>query len=98
MSSFNTHLDPLGAAAAADSNRQIVPEKADGDPGARAAGVEPCHTGEKTFAFMLGTCYVAAISLNPTRLPTAQNAVCLPSASQELLFPDFCCFSREVCL
>lgn len=40
-------LCPLGAAAASDSNRQVVPEKAHRDPGACAAGVKPSHTGEK---------------------------------------------------
>lgn len=37
----------VGAAAATDSNCQVVPEKAYGDPGACAAGAEPGHTGEK---------------------------------------------------
>lgn len=40
-------LCPVGATAASDGNRQIVPEKAYWDPGASAAGVEPSHTGEK---------------------------------------------------
>ncbi len=38
----------VGAAAAADSDRQVVPEKAHRDPGAGAAGVKPGHTGEKS--------------------------------------------------
>lgn len=40
-------LYPVGATAASDGNRQIVPEKAYWDPRASAAGVEPSHTGEK---------------------------------------------------
>lgn len=40
-------LCPLGAVAAADGNREIVPEKAYRDPGASAAGVELSHTGEE---------------------------------------------------
>lgn len=55
-------LHPLGAAAAADSNRQTVPEKADWDPGARAAGVEPRHTGEKTCVLHL--CYAHVMLLS----------------------------------
>lgn len=49
-------LCPVGTAAATDSNCQIVPEKADRDPGASAAGVKPSHTGEKnTHAMFLSS-------------------------------------------
>lgn len=42
----------IGAAAAPDGHRQTVPEKAHRDPGTRAAGFEPGHTGE-TNTFIL---------------------------------------------
>lgn len=48
-------LCPLGAAAATDSNRQVVPEKAHRDSGASAAGVEPSHTGGEKNTH---TCYI----------------------------------------
>lgn len=51
MSSCNLYytcsLRPVGAAAATDGDRQVVPEKAYRDPGASAAGVKPGHTGEE---------------------------------------------------
>ncbi len=41
----------VGAAAAADSDRQVVPEKAHRDPGAGAAGAQPGHAGEYRLLF-----------------------------------------------
>lgn len=76
-------LCPVGAAAATDGNRQIVPEKAYRDPGASAAGVKPSHTGEKNTGSYAYACYVSAIIsvyrhlTVLTILPAALNAVFL---------------------
>lgn len=74
-------LCPVGAAAATDGNRQTVPEKAYRDPGASAAGVKPCHTGEKNTGSCAHAHYVSAIIFVYrhltilTILPTALNAI-----------------------
>lgn len=46
-----------GAAPVADGDCEIVPEKADGDAGSGAAGVEPGHAGENMNANDLSSGY-----------------------------------------
>lgn len=62
----------VGAAAAPDGDRQTVPEKAHRDPGARAAGFEPGHAGEKEHF-----CFAAAV--HSSRSFEARSIILLPN-------------------
>ena len=75
-------LCPVGAAAATDSNRQVVPEEAHWDAGAGAAGVELSHTGERENAHRYGL----QMCDNPRRAACCSQ--CYPCLPQVVLFSE----------